>query len=119
MIGAALVSLRIFCILRGDRARFVTLIALALPTMGEAHPLLATLRAGHYMPGTVTAFPSVICGLLFLRALVKEYGLRQADDRPAILEPTVALQRGSNLSLAPAQLLWIDSDPVPDDFFGN
>lgn len=90
-IGAALVSLGIFCILRGGRARFLTLITLGLPTIGEVHHLFATVHARHYTPGTVTGVPSLICGLLFLRALVKEYGLRQAVDGPSILEPLVVL----------------------------
>ena len=72
-ITGALAVLAVRCIVEGGFARFVTMFALGLPTIGEVHHLVATTRAGHYMPGTVTAVPSIVCGVLFLRALIKEY----------------------------------------------
>ena len=70
--AASLAALAIRGIAKGGFARFVTMFALGLPTIGEFHHVVETMRAGHYTPGAVTAVPSDICGLLFLRALVKE-----------------------------------------------
>jgi hypothetical protein len=49
------------------------MFVLGLPTLGELHHVIETLRAHHYTAGTVTAVPSIICGVLFLRALLQEY----------------------------------------------
>ncbi|HTT24330.1 MAG TPA: hypothetical protein VMG82_35730 [Candidatus Sulfotelmatobacter sp.] len=88
MIAGALGALAIRNIAKGGFARFVTMFALGLPTLGEFHHVVEIIRAGHYTPGAVTAVPSVICGLLFLRALVREYSpTRTAPE-------TVALQLG-------------------------
>jgi hypothetical protein len=72
-ISAGLGIVAICCIVKGGFARFITMFVLGLPTIGEVHHLLDTLRAGRYTPGTVTAIPSILCGVLFLRALVNEY----------------------------------------------
>lgn len=69
--GAAIIA--ICCIVKGGFARFITMFVLGLPTIAEVHHLLDTLRAGRYTPGTVTAIPSILCGVLFLRALMSEY----------------------------------------------
>ena len=71
--GIALAVLAVRCILRGGFARFITMFILGLPTIGEIHHLVEATRVGHYTPGLVTAVPSIVCGVLFLRALVKEY----------------------------------------------
>jgi hypothetical protein len=73
IISLGLAVLAIRCILKGGSARFVAMFVLGLPTLGEFHHLIETMRAGHYTPGTVTAVPSLVCGVLFLQALVKEY----------------------------------------------
>jgi len=72
-IAAGLAALVIRCILKGGGARFAAMFILGLPTIGELHHLFETVQTSHYSPGAVTALPSVICGVLFLRALVKEY----------------------------------------------
>jgi len=73
------------CIFKGGSARFVALFILGLPTIGELHHLLEILRAGHYTPGSVTAVPSVICGVLFLRAVTREFRDDKAIDEPAAI----------------------------------
>jgi len=72
LIVASMAAFAIRGIVKGGFPRFVTMFALGLPTLGEFHHVLESLKVGHYTPGTVTAVPSVICGVLFLRALVKE-----------------------------------------------
>jgi hypothetical protein len=70
----------------GGFARFITMFVLGLPTIGEFHHLVETMRVGHYTPGTVTAVPSVVCGVLFLKALVNEYRpLRAVRVRASLL----------------------------------
>ena len=66
-------------------------IVLGLPAVGELHHLVETTHAGHYTSGTETAVPSIICGVLFLRALVNEYRGTKTSDAPAALQPAVAL----------------------------
>jgi len=90
-IGAGLASLAIYCILRGGWARLIASIVLGLPAIGELHHLVETAHAGRYTSGTVTAVPSIICGVLFLRALVRECRGDKLADGPAALEPAVAL----------------------------
>ena len=75
-IGAGLLFLAIFCILKGGRARFLALLAFGLIAISEVHHLMETAFAGRYTPGTVTAIPFVACGVLFVRALIME---RRAD----------------------------------------
>ena len=72
-MSAGLAALAIGGIIKGGLARFLAMFALGLPTLGEFHHVVESLKFGQYTPGTVTAVPSVICGILFLRALVKEY----------------------------------------------
>jgi len=71
--GIALAVLATLWILNGGFARFITMFTLGLPTIGELHHLVHTIRVGHYTPGVVTAVGSTVCGVLFLRALVMEY----------------------------------------------
>jgi hypothetical protein len=71
----ALVVLGARCIINGGFARFITMFVLGLPTLGELHHVIETMRALHYTAGTVTAVPSTICGVLFLRALFRENSL--------------------------------------------
>jgi hypothetical protein len=89
--SAALALLAIYCILKGGQARFIALIVLGLPAIGELHHLVETAHAGYYTSGTVTAVPSIICGVLFLRALVREYRGQKTIDAQAALQPAVAL----------------------------
>ncbi len=70
--GIALAVLATRWILSGGFARFLTMFILGLPTIGELHHLVESIRVGHYTPGVVTAVPSIVCGVLFLRALVME-----------------------------------------------
>jgi len=72
-VSVGLAVLAIVCILKGGSARFIAMFVLGLPTIGELHHVVETMRAGHYTPGAVTAVPSIICGVLFLQALVREY----------------------------------------------
>ena len=72
-IGASLAALAVHSILKGGMARFITMFFLGLPTLGELHHFVETMRFGHYTGGTVTAVPYVACGVLFLRALLQEY----------------------------------------------
>ena len=72
-ISASSAALAVHFILKGGLARFITMFVLGLPTLGEFHHLVETMRVGHYTGGAVTAVPSIACGVLFLRALVKEY----------------------------------------------
>ena len=71
-IVMSLAALGVRCIISGGFARFITMFVLGLPTIGELHHVIETVRARCYTSGTVTAVPSVICGVLFLRALLKE-----------------------------------------------
>ena len=43
--------------------------------------MIETIFAGHYTPGTLTAVPYAVVGVLLLRALIREHG-RVASDRP-------------------------------------
>ena len=90
-IGAGLLFFAIFCILKGGRARIAALVALGLIAVSEVHHLIETGFAGHYTPGTVTAIPFVACGVLFLRALIKEYRADKAIDSSAARQPAVAV----------------------------
>ena len=72
-ISASLAALAVHFILKGGLARFITMFVLGMPTLGEFHHFVETMKVGHYTGGTVTAVPSIACGVLFLRALVKEY----------------------------------------------
>ena len=72
-ISASLAVLAVHCILKSGLARFITMFVLGLPTLGEFHHFVETMRVGHYTGGTVTAVPSIAYGVLFLRALMKEY----------------------------------------------
>ena len=89
-MSAAFAALAIHCILKGGFARFMTMFVLGLPTIGEVHHLVETMRAGHYTPGAVTAVPSVICGVLFLKALVKEYRPPKAVPVQEMLQLAIA-----------------------------
>jgi hypothetical protein len=71
-IVMAFAALGARCIISGGFARFMTMFVLGLPTIGELHHVIETVRARCYTAGTVTAVPYVICGVLFLRALLKE-----------------------------------------------
>jgi len=71
-IVAGLIYLAIFSILLGGRARFVALVALNMAALGEVHHLVESIYAGRYTPGTITAIPYIIFGILFLRALIFE-----------------------------------------------
>jgi len=90
--GVGLAMLTIHCILKGGRARFIALFVLGLPAIGELHHLVETANAGHYTSGTVTAVPSVVCGMLFLRALVEENRGKKTVKAPAPLQPAVAVR---------------------------
>src|SRR5262249_8131812 len=72
-IVMALAVLGVRCIINGGFARFISMFLLGLPTLGELHHVIETLRALHYTSGTVAAVPSIICGVLFLRALLQEH----------------------------------------------
>ena len=97
LVSTAIAILTIYCILRGGSARLVALIILGLPAIGELHHLVDSAHAGHYRSGTVTAVPSVLCGLLFLRALVKEYRTDKANDAPTLLRAAVARKTAGTL----------------------
>ena len=84
-ITAGLVFLGYFSLLKGGRARFVTLGALGLVAVSEVHHLIETAWARHYTAGTVTAIPFVVCGVQFLRALVKERRAEISSDSVAVL----------------------------------
>lgn len=71
-IVAGLLYLAIFSILLGGRAKFVALVALNMAALGEVHHISESAYAGRYTPGTVTAVPYIIFGILFLRALIHE-----------------------------------------------
>ena len=88
--GIALAVLAMRCILKGGFARFITMFVLGLPTIGEFHHLVEAARVGHYTPGVVTAAPSIVCGVLFLRALVKEYRPTKKVPVAAVLQLPVA-----------------------------
>jgi len=92
IIGSALAFFAVYFILKGGFARFITMFVLGLPTIGEIHHFIETMRVRHYTPGMVTAVPSVICGVLFLRALIKEYRGRSKTVRvmPALPLPVAA-----------------------------
>jgi hypothetical protein len=66
------------------------MFALGLPTLGEFHHVLETFRAGYYTPRAITAVPSVVCGVLFLRALVNEYRPSKAAPVHETLQLAVA-----------------------------
>src|SRR6516225_5267131 len=78
------------CIINGGFARFITMFVLGLPTLCELHHVIETLRALHYTIGTVTAVPSIICGVLFLRALLREYRPSKITAAGASLQLRVA-----------------------------
>ena len=90
-IGAGLASLAIYWILKGGWARLIVSIVLGVPAIGELHHLIETAQAHHYTSGTVTAVPSILCGVLFLRALVKEYRGKMTIDAPVALRPAAGL----------------------------
>jgi hypothetical protein len=46
-IGATLAPLAVHCILKGGLARFVTMFVLGLPTLGEFHHFVETIRVGY------------------------------------------------------------------------
>jgi hypothetical protein len=71
-VVAGVLYLAIFSILRGGRAKFVALVALNMAALGEVHHFIESAYAGRYTPGTVTAIPYIIFGILFLRALIYE-----------------------------------------------
>jgi len=81
-IVAGLNFLGYFSVLKGGRARFVTLSVLGLIAVSEVHHLIETAWALHYTAGTVTAVPFVACGIQFLRALMKEQGSNVSVGRP-------------------------------------
>ncbi len=89
---ATLIFLAIFCILAGNRARFVALVCLDTLALGEIHHLIETAYAGHYTPGTVTAIPYVICGVLFLMALIRE---RRAEKVAGEVAASMAICRAA------------------------
>ena len=62
IMALAVVGVR--CIINGGFTRFITMFVLGLPTLCESHHVIETLRALHYTSGTVTAVPSIICGVL-------------------------------------------------------
>lgn len=88
VIGLAALGAR--CLISGGFARFITMFILGLPTIGELHHVIETLRARCYTAGTVTAVPSFICGVLFLLALIKENGAPKTAAVEAGLELLVA-----------------------------
>ena len=90
-IGTGLAVLMIRGILKGGSARFAAMFILGLPTIGELHHLVETMRTGHYTPGTVTAVPSVICGVLFLQRLTQEFRSSRTIDEPSTLQLAEAL----------------------------
>jgi hypothetical protein len=71
-IGATLVYGAIFGILKGGRGRVVTLATLGVFSVAEIHHVIETIVAGGYTPGLVTSIPYVVCGVLFLRAVIQE-----------------------------------------------
>lgn len=89
-IVMALAALGARCIISGGLARFITMFILGLPTIGELHHVIETVRGRCYTAGTVTAVPSIICGVLFLWALVKENGPPKTAGLEARLELGVA-----------------------------
>jgi hypothetical protein len=65
-----------FGILLGGLAQEVSLSFWALVAIGEIHHLIETIGAGHYTPGTITAIPYVVFGVLMMRAIVKGHRAR-------------------------------------------
>jgi len=78
-VGVGPIYLALFCVLKGGRAGFRALTTLNLPALGEVHHLVETAYAGHYTPGTATAVPYIVCGVLFLHALISERRLEAVD----------------------------------------
>lgn len=89
-IVMVLAALGARCIIGGGFARFVTMFILGLPTIGELHHVIETLQARRYTAGTVTAVPSIICGVLFLWTLLKENGAPKTAGAEGRLELRVA-----------------------------
>jgi len=72
MLLGSLVNLLAFLIALGGRGRRIALCVFGLSGVLEAHHLIETAVAGHYTPGTVTAVPYILFGLLVLRAVARE-----------------------------------------------
>ena len=71
-IVATLVNYLVYLILRGGTGRRIALTVFGILGVGELHHLLETAVALRYTPGTLTAVPYVIFGVLLLLAVRHE-----------------------------------------------
>jgi hypothetical protein len=72
-VVGSLVGLLAFLIDRGGNGRCIALGVFGLLGVGEVHHLVETIAAWHYTPGSVTAIPYIVFGVLLLRAVVREW----------------------------------------------
>jgi len=109
-IVATLVYLLMFSLLKGGLARLVALEVLGLVSVSEIHHAIETIAARAYTPGLVTSIPYVICGVLLMRAAVKEYGSNAAPRRA-----TKAAVAGMSVVLLAASAAGADAQTVADE----
>ncbi len=85
-IGAALIYLAMLGLLRGGRARFVTLEILGAFSLLEIHHVVETVISRAYTPGLITSVPYVVFGVLLMRAARDEF-----RDEPRVSREAVAI----------------------------
>jgi len=75
-------------ILAGGRARLVSLGFFALIACAEIHHIVEVLVNRTYSPGTFSAIPFCLFGVMLMRAIIREYGssMTVADKSPALAD---------------------------------
>jgi len=73
IVFGTIVNLIGYAFVLGGKWRFAALAFFALVGVGEIHHVISTAERGSYFPGTVTAIPYFIFGVLLTRALIFEY----------------------------------------------
>jgi hypothetical protein len=87
-IVGTLVCALTFAILVGGIWKDISLEVWSMVAIGEAHHIIESVSAGHYTPGTATAIPYVVFGLLLLRAIIRE---RRSQVRSAVAAANLLL----------------------------
>ena len=92
IVGTLVVSLT-FGILVGGLLKEIALSVWALIAIGEIHHIIESLAALRYTPGTATAIPYVVFGVLLMLAIVREH-------RDRVKPPSSRPRRRSRASLS-------------------
>jgi len=87
-IVATTIFLAMFSLLKGGRAKFITLETLGLLSVSEVHHVVESIAARGYTPGLVTSLPYIATGVLLMRAAASEY---RTDTVRAGLAPELAM----------------------------